>query len=38
MYLLWGVIAQWLERHCVFLVRRGSSVVGAPLCISCEAW
>ena len=59
MYLLWGVVAQWLEQHCVSLVRRcslvvgalalnirdyvplvrhGSSVVGATLCTSCEAW
>ena len=37
MYLLWGVVAQWLERRCVSLVSRGSSVVGAPLCTSCGA-
>ena len=37
MYLLWGVVAQWMERRCVPLVRRDSSVVGAPLYTSCEA-
>ena len=38
MYPLCGVVAQWLERWCVSLVWRGSSVVGALVCIPCVAW